>query len=378
MEATPRPELPPGARTLPARFYVDPAHFLAERERFFADRWTCVGREEDVAESGRSIVREVLDESLILARADDGVLRAFYNVCRHRGTRLIEPTEECVGRRIQCPYHAWTYDLDGRLVAAPHMEEGPRFAKEDWPLKGVPLETWDGHVFVNLSGSAGPLIDQLGDLPTKFRPWGMGELRRAHRIVYDVRANWKLILQNYSECLHCPIIHPALQQLSHYLSGENEPATSTTLGGRMDLREGVETLAVGGKTNRQPLPGLDDEERRRVFFYALMPNLLLSLHPDYMLTHLLRPLACDRTEIICDFSVHPDELARPGLDLGDVIEFWDLTNRQDWHVSELTQLGIGSRGYEPGPYSDREDLLLALDRIVRDADPSPGQTVQGP
>ena len=138
--------------------------------------WTCVGREEDVPEPGNSLPLDVVDESLILARGDDGRLRAFYNACRHRGTRLIESDEVCVGRRIQCPYHAWTYDLQGRLVAAPHMEEGPRFSKADWPLKAVPMETWDGHVFVNLSGEAGPLADQLGDLPGKFRPWGMGEL----------------------------------------------------------------------------------------------------------------------------------------------------------------------------------------------------------
>jgi len=368
METRPRAELPTGSRTLPARFYVDPGHFLAERERFFAGRWTCVGREEDVPEPGTSIVVEAVDESLILARGEDGRLRAFFNVCRHRGTRMIEPGGTCVGRRLQCPYHAWTYDLEGRLVAAPHMEEGPRFSKADYPLKPVALDTWDGHFFVNLGGSAGPLADQLGEIPEKFRPWGMGELRRAHRIVYDVRANWKLILQNYSECLHCPIIHPALQQLSHYLSGENEPATATVLGGWMELRDGVETLGMGGRSGRRALPGLSDDERRRAYFLVVMPNLLLSLHPDYMLTHRLRPLACDRTEIVCDFSFHPDELARPGFDHGDAVEFWDLTNRQDWHVSELTQLGIGSRGYEPGPYSDREDLLLALDRIVRGSD----------
>ena len=133
----------------------------------------------------------------------------------------------------------------------------------------------------------------------------------------------------------------------------------------MDLRDGVETLGMGGRTSRRPLPGLCDEERRRVYFYVLMPNLLLSLHPDYMLTHRLRPprLRPDRDPLRL-LVPHPDELARPGFNLDDAVAFWDLTNRQDWHVSELTQLGIGSRGYEPGPYSDREDLLLALDRIV--------------
>jgi phenylpropionate dioxygenase-like ring-hydroxylating dioxygenase large terminal subunit len=369
MDVKPRDALPLDARTLPARYYIDPDHFLAERERFFARKWVCVGREDEVSRPGDAVLREVADESLIIVRGDDGEIRAFYNVCRHRGTRLLTEPESCVGKRIQCPYHAWTYDLQGRLVAAPHMEEGPRFQKADYPLKAVALGRWDGHLFVNLGEDPEPLEVQLSDLPDKFRAWGMGDLRRAHRIVYDVKANWKLILQNFSECLHCAIIHPALQQLSHYLSGENEPATSTYLGGRMDLRDGIETLAMGGKSRRATLPGLSEADRKHVYFYVLLPNLLLSLHPDYMITHRLHPTACDRTEIICDFHVHAVELARADFDLEDVVEFWDQTNRQDWHVSELTQLGLKSRSYSPGPYSDREDLLYALDRIIVREDP---------
>ena len=368
MEIQPRQPLPRDARTLPARYYIDPAHFLAERERFFAGMWACVGRAEDVAEAGDVAVREVAGESLILARGEDGAIRAFYNVCRHRGTRLLETSECRVGRRIQCPYHAWTYDLEGRLVGAPHMDEGERFAKADYPLRGVALESWDGHLFVHLGADSPPLADQLGDVVGRFRPWGMGSLRRAHRIVYDVAANWKLIIQNFSECLHCPVIHPALQQISHYLSGENEPASPHYLGGRMDLREGVATLSMGGGSTLATLPGLDEAERSRVYFYAILPNLLLSLHPDYMLTHILRPTACDRTEVVCDFHVHPD--AGPEPDLAAIVEFWDRTNRQDWHVSELTQLGLNSRAYEPGPYSDREDLLHAFDRTVAGPDGS--------
>jgi glycine betaine catabolism A len=364
MDVKPRDPLPVDARTLPARYYVDADYFVEERERFFAGMWAYVGRHDEIPRAGDAMLRDVADESLIVVRGDDRVIRAFYNVCRHRGTRLLTEPESCVGKRIQCPYHAWTYDLQGRLVGAPHMDEGTRFRKEDYPLKAVSLASWDGHLFVHLGEHPEPIENQLGDLPAKFSPWGMGDLVRAHRIVYDVAANWKLILQNFSECLHCSVIHPALQQLSHYLSGENEPATSTYLGGRMDLRDGIETLSMGGKSTLSTLPGLGEVDRRQVCFYVLLPNLLLSLHPDYMITHRLNPTAHDRTEIVCDFHVRPDELARPGFDLGDVVEFWDLTNRQDWHVSELTQLGLKSRAYSPGPYSDREDLLYALDRLV--------------
>jgi len=364
MDVKPRAPLPVDARTLPARYYIDPEYFIEERERFYAGMWVFVGREDEVPRPGDAILRDVAEESLIIVRGEDREIRAFYNVCRHRGTRLLSEPESCVGKRIQCPYHAWTFDLQGRLVGAPHMDEGPRFLKEDYPLKAVALGRWDGHLFVHLGENPAPLSDQLGDLPAKFAPWGMADLVRARRIVYGVAADWKLILQNFSECLHCAVINPALQKLSHYLSGENEPATPNYLGGRMDLRDGIETLSMGGKSSRAILPGLGEIDRRQACFYVLMPNLMLTLMPDSMITHRLNPLAVGRTEIVCDFHVHRAELDRPGSDLNDLIEFWDLTNRQDWHVSELTQLGLRSRSYSPGPYSDREDLLFDLDRII--------------
>jgi Rieske 2Fe-2S family protein len=192
----------------------------------------------------------------------------------------------------------------------------------------------------------------------------MQDLRLARRIVYDIKANWKLIIQNYNECLHCPNLHPALNRLSHYLSGENEPLQRTYMGGRMDLRPGVETMSLDGTCARAPLPGLPPDDRRRVYYYAIFPNVLLSLHPDYMMVHTLWPLAPDRTASVCEWHFHPQEMARPGFDPSDAVDFWDMTNRQDWHVCELSQAGISSRAYMPGPYSNREDLLYAFDRMI--------------
>lgn len=188
----------------------------------------------------------------------------------------------------------------------------------------------------------------------------------AHRIEYDVATNWKLVVQNYNECLHCPTLHPALNKLSHYLSGENEPLRPTYMGGRMDLRPGVDTLTMDGKCSRQFLPGLSGDDVRRVYYYAIFPNMLLSLHPDYMMVHTLWPIAPDRTINICEWHFHPAELARPDFSPADAVEFWDVTNRQDWHVCELSQAGISSRAYTPGPYSNREDLLHAFDRFILD------------
>ena len=360
----PRDVMPEGARTLPAAYYTDATYFRRELERLFARMWVYAGRVEEVEKPGQFVVREVVGESVILTSNAAGQVNAFYNVCRHRGTRLCSEHAGNFPGSIQCPYHAWTYDLNGRLIGAPHMDEVPHFRKSDFPLHSVQTDVWDGHIFVNLSPSPRPLREQLAGLPDKFAAWKMADLRLGHRIVYDLKANWKLIIQNYNECLHCPNLHPALNKLSHYLSGENEPLQATYMGGRMDLRPGVDTLTMDGKCSRAFLPGLSDEDVRRVYYYAIFPNMLLSLHPDYMLVHTLWPIAPDRTINVCEWHFHPRELARPDFDPKDAVEFWDMTNRQDWLVCELSQAGISSRAYTPGPYSNREDLLYAFDQLI--------------
>ena len=360
----PRELMPTGARTLPAEFYVSREYFDREIDTMFRRMWICAGREEEIANPGQFVIRELPGDNIIVTRDASGAVRAFHNTCRHRGTRLCTEATGTFGGSIQCPYHAWTYGLDGRLLGAPHMDDVPHFRKEDYPLRKVHADTWDGHVFLNLSESPRRLAEQLGELVPKFRSWRMEELRLGHRITYDVKANWKLVIQNYNECLHCPNLHPALNKLSHYLSGENEPLRPTYMGGRMDLRPGVATLSMDGTCPREFLPGLPDDDRRRVYYYAIFPNMLLSLHPDYMMVHTLWPIAPDRTINVCEWHFHPEELRRPGFDASDAIEFWDMTNRQDWHVCELSQQGIASNGYQPGPYSNREDLLYAFDRMI--------------
>jgi Rieske 2Fe-2S family protein len=351
---------------LPAGLYTRPDVFEADMKVFFGRHWIYVGLECEIPEPGDTQVLDIGSSSVILLRDDDLQVRAFHNVCRHRGTRICSEATGQFAGSIQCPYHAWTYDLDGRLLGAPHMNEVPHFRKADYPLLTVNAAEWDGHVFLNLSASPEPLGAQLGPLVAKFRNWAMQDLRLGRRIVYDVKANWKLIIQNYNECLHCPNLHPALNNLSHYLSGENEPLRTTYMGGRMDLRPGVDTLSMDGTCPREFLPGLPADDRRRVYYYCIFPNMMLSLHPDYMLTHTLWPIAPDRTINVCEWHFQPSELARPGFDPADCVEFWDMTNKQDWHVCELSQAGISSPAYVPGPYSNREDLLYAFDRFIVD------------
>jgi Rieske 2Fe-2S family protein len=223
---------------------------------------------------------------------------------------------------------------------------------------------WDGHLFINLGKRPEPLETQLGGLPQKFTRWGMDGLRLHKRITYDVKANWKLIILNYNECLHCPVLHPALNRLTDYLGADNEAPTRTYMGGAMGFHGGAETMSIDGRRRRNYLPALTEEERKQVCYYTIYPNFLLSLHPDYMMTATLWPKAVDRTELICEWHFHPAEMAKSDFHADDAIEFWDLTNREDWRIVELSQAGIQSRAYTPGPYSSREELLHIFDEMI--------------
>lgn len=356
-------EAEPIFKTLPAAYYTDPRVFREEIERFYFQSWICAGRADFIPNPSDYFLRDVAGESIIIVRDSNNIVRAFYNVCRHRGTRMCSAAEGNFGGRIQCPYHGWTYGVDGRLLGAPHMDE-PSFSRGEYPLHEVHTGLWDGHIFLHLDVNPEALVNQLGDLPAKFAPWRMHDLRLHKRIVYEVKANWKLIVLNYNECLHCPLLHPALNRLTDYLGAANEFPASTYIGGDMGFRGGAETMSIDGKRRRDYLPGLKEGERKVVCYYTIYPNLLLSLHPDYMLVHTLWPKTVDHTQIVCEWYFHPAELAKPDFYADDVIEFWDTTNREDWNIVEMSQAGIQSRAYTPGPYSKRETLLHAFDKVV--------------
>jgi phenylpropionate dioxygenase-like ring-hydroxylating dioxygenase large terminal subunit len=359
---------PPLPTSLPACYFTDPELFQRERERFFFHRWICAGREERIARPGDYFLCDVAGESVIVTRDTSGQVRAFYNVCRHRGARLCSEPEGAFAARVTCPYHAWSYALDGSLAGAPHMDQ-PGFCREDYPLHSVHAEVWEGHVLLHLGSPVESAAVKLAPLAQKFAAWKMPELRLHKRIVYDVKANWKLIILNYNECLHCPAVHPALNPLTDYLGADNEPSTSDYIGGVMTLRSTADTMSLGGSLHgRSVFPELNEAQRKWAAYYAIYPNFLLALHPDYMLTHLLWPKAVDRTEIVCEWHFHPDQMSKPDFQADDAVAFWDQVNREDWHVSELSQQGISSRAYVPGPYSKREELLQAFDREVLAAD----------
>jgi Rieske 2Fe-2S family protein len=351
-----------GAKSLPQRYFVSAEVFAEEQEKIFSKQWLLVGHESQVGSPGDYIVQDVNRESLIVIRDKNGEIHGFFNVCRHRGTRLIEDQNgRCTA--IQCPYHAWTYGLDGRLIGAPHMDEVPGFDKSDYSLHEVNLALWEGFILVNLvpkrDGSLS-IEDWFAPLAGKFSHWNMSILRPAKRIEYDVRANWKLMFENYSECYHCPGVHPQLQKVSPYDSAENDLAEGPFLGGFMKINPG-KSLTSSGNACAAFVGKI--ENLQQVFYYSIFPNMLLSLHPEYVMVHQLWPQSPERTLIVCDWFFHPDaaRAGQPVYNPDDAIEFWDMTNKQDWHVCELSQRGIASRAYEPGPYSSREKIPAAWD-----------------
>lgn len=346
--------------TLPQRYFISAELFAKEQKAIFSRQWVCVGHQGQLVRQGDFFLQDVAGESLIVTRDKDGSIRAFHNLCRHRGTRLCE--EPCGhALAIQCPYHAWTYSLDGRLLGAPHMDAVPGFAKNDYSLVTVKVGLWEGFIFVNLADGAPPLDEVFAPLSGKFTHWNLPRLRSAKRVEYDVRANWKLIFENYSECYHCPGVHPMLAKVSPYDSAENDLCEGPFLGGFMSISEGA-SLTMSGKACALPVGEINGEDHARVFYYSIFPNMLLSMHPDYVMVHQIWPQAPDTTRVVCDWYFHPDAFEQPGFNPDDAVDFWDMTNKQDWHVCELSQAGIASRAYQPGPYSPRESIPAAWDR----------------
>ena len=328
-----------------------------------------------IPNAGDYFLVEAFGESIIVLRDQDQMIRAFYNVCRHRGTHMCEVAGGRLAKSIQCPYHSWTYGLDGNLIGAPLMKDVKDFNKEDFPLYAVNLHVWEGiylpqpceipRTFRAGLCSAAPISSMTGIYHCS---------SRRDRISYDVKANWKFIFQNYNECYHCPPVHPQLVKISPSDFGENDLIEGRFIGGFM-LIDGAESLTLSGKTCALSVGNLKLEDHQRVYYYSISPNMLLSLHPDYVLFHTIWPQSPTQSIIQCEWLFHPDSFGRTDFHPEDGIEFWDITNRQDWHVCELGQIGVSSRAYQPGPYSPREALPAAFDRnylrvMNGDQDPS--------
>lgn len=350
-----------GSMTLPQKYYTSDDIFTQEKERVFNKSWNCTGHQSRIPNVGDYFLLTLFSESIIILRDNENDIRAFYNVCRHRGTRICESAEGKFNNSIQCPYHAWTYGLDGKLIGAPFMNDVAGFRWEDYPLRAAPVELWEGFIFIYLGlEEPEPFAETYAPLIGRLSQWKMGELNSHQRISYDVKSNWKYVFQNFNECYHCPTIHPLLNDFLNYTSGENDLVEGPFLGGFMDIiNEG--SVTTTGRMCALPLGDLDENDRQRGYYYSILPNLLLNIHPDYIMFHLVFPEEPGQSKVVSEWLFHPDAEDMPNFRPQEAVDFWHETNLQDWHICELGQQGVESKAYTPGWYTPRESLLAAFD-----------------
>ena len=350
---------------LPRELYVDEPAWLHERDTVLFTEWFCVGRLEDLGLLGadRLAVVDVVGESVVLTSDRDRVLHAAYNVCRHRGSQLV-PVDPgaaapapCRASAIRCPYHSWTYRLDGTLMRAPHADlDDPA----EFRLHPVAVEAWGGFAFVHLTPpAAAPLAETVASPARTLAHYRLDELVTGAVLRYDVAANYKVLLENYNECYHCGPVHPELSRLVPSFAG----------GGR-DLdwdagiphRDGAWTFTTSGTSTRRPLPGLDEAEGERHKGDLAYPNLMVSASADHVAAFVLLPRAVDRTTVECTLLFDREEAASPGFDPADARDLWDLVNRQDWAICESVQRGMSSRAYTQGWFAPMESESLDIRR----------------
>jgi len=350
------------SRTLPAQAYLAPEVLAWERRHLFAGAWTCVGRLDELGPADPGGDGAVSQRALtvgdvgVLLTFSEARVRAFANVCRHRGHELLPSGASAARAAIACPYHGWVYRLDGALATATGMRGIADFDPGEHGLVELPVTVWQGWLFINAAGGAPPFADYLGALDEFIAPYQPPALRLAARHSYEVAANWKVITENYHECYHCPLIHPELCKVSPPASGNNWDLPGVWVGGDMELREHAETMSLDGRSAGVPIDGAPP---RTVRYVSLFPNLLISAHPDYVMTHRLEPLTPERTYVECSWYAPAG-----ATELSYAVEFWDVTNREDWAACESVQRGLASPHFRPGPLAAGEDAVYQWMTLV--------------
>ena len=338
---------------LPVGAYLDEEVLAWEKKHIFSG-WVALGRAEELSRPRQMKAYPLGPSSVLVARGDDGVVRGFQNACRHRGHELLSCDAGAEARAIVCPYHAWSYRLDGSLIGAPGHKDAEHFDPADYPLFNVEVVEWHGWLFAN-GGTDKPFADHVEGLDEVVANYDGVDLVTAETHEYDVDANWKVIVENYQECYHCPSIHPELCKVSPPDSGDNLDPRGDWMGGDMDLRDFAATMSLDGHSDGTVMEHLNETQQHTVMYLALMPNMLLSLHPDYVMTHLLTPIAPGKTRIRCSWAFPRKVVEEEGFDPSYAVDFWDITNRQDWTACESVQRGMQTPTYVPGPLAPAED-----------------------
>ncbi|MBB2987216.1 aromatic ring-hydroxylating oxygenase subunit alpha [Terracoccus luteus] len=339
-------------RTLPGSAYSSPEVFAREQERIFERMWFCAVRSSELPKPGDFRTVQVGRESIIVSRNRKGAVRAFFNVCRHRGARVCSTDGGTGARSFQCPYHAWTYDLDGKLIAAPNLTKMPDVGREQYGLHTAHVREWLGYVWICVADEApsfeetvmGAVRSRLGDIES-IDHYSVDTLEVGKRIVYDVKANWKLIVENFMECYHCATIHPELTEvLPEFADGF---AAQYFVGHGAEFGSDVKGFTVDGSEGVDRLPGVTDDQDRRYYAVTIRPNVFVNLVPDHVIFHRMIPMAPDRTIVECDWLYLPDVVAS-GVDLEKSVRLFDLVNQQDFDACELCQAATDSSKYADG------------------------------
>src|SRR5262245_34253669 len=334
---------------LPARWYYDDAQYKRELEAFWYRNWVAVCREEEIVAPGDWRRVSIGPQGIIVLKDEKGALKAFHNTCRHRGSILCEKESGKFARgRIVCPYHAWTYDLEGHLVGTPRRMATPDFDAKKFPLFDVALRTWGGFVFVCLSSAQEP------SFPTQYTNYQFENLRIGKRIVADVKANWKLLVENFAECFHCPPVHP---ELCRVVTAYQEAGAWGLRGKEQkpEFKAGAQTLTMDGTARLPAFRELNEKQLQTIYVPEMLPpNLFLNIQPDYVNSHLMFPTGPESVRIVYDWLFEPRHLPLGEADLQHYVALWEVTNAQDARNCEWQQQGIHALPFEHGNYVPQE------------------------
>jgi choline monooxygenase len=354
------------ASTLIPDAYASADFHALERERIFARSWVPVCVADEVAEPGSFVVVDVAGRSLIVCRTRAGELRAHHNVCRHRGTRLCEVEHGSVERFFQCPYHAWAYDLEGRLLGTPlftpeagipaeaeaafDMSGVKAFDKDDYGLYPARVEEWGVLVFVCLDEAAPSLEHELGDLPERLAGYRLGEQRLLRRVEYDIEANWKLVGENFMEYYHLPWVHPGLVKVSPMKAHHRWQGAGMYVG--FCTSPIASNADEGGWQGLPPISTLDESDSESARFAWIFPNVALNALPNHTFVLLPTPMENGFTREVAYLLAHEESTAAAGdhldEDVDALLRFWDEVNREDIGIVERVQAGVADPTYTGG------------------------------
>lgn len=345
--------------------YTDDAFFQLEQERLFERSWVCVGVASEVADGERMLVRKVGSRSIVITRDGTGNFHGFVNSCRHRGTELAE-TDCDINNTIRCPYHRWTYSLDGNLIATPLFDEVPRpgFDKADFSLIPVRVETWGPLLFACMASDTPALSTWLGDLPERMAGYRLDEWVLREQQEVEIAANWKLITENFQEYYHLRWVHPELSKVSrvadHYrYQGPGMYCGQTTTPVSDDDRG--DWLAMPAR------PGLDESDGCSGRFVALFPNVMLSVLPNHIFLMRLEPVAPGVTRETCTFLLPPESGEVSDEAFESTRTFWLEVNDEDINIVQRSQRGLTAGHISPGPLAPRfEEPLHRFQNMVAD------------